>query len=127
MKLLGLDRMDTKFSKCRNGSFVAVAVISMISACAPEAACVMIDDPMTVQKLNEAVRPEVEYFVKADNYTFTLERKLSNSAVVYSDCGSHYLVVFTPFSYDPEFVAIGATTTYTVSKGSMKVTSVVDD
>jgi len=127
MKLLGMDQIDSKFSKCRNGLFVAVAAIGLISACAPEAACVMIDDPTIVQKLNEAVRVGVEYYVKEDNYTHTLEQELSETAVVYSDCGSHYTVTFTPISNDPELVAIGTTTTYAVSKRGLKVTSIIEE
>ena len=127
MKLLDLDQMDSKYSKCRNGLFVAVAAVVLISAFAPEAACVMIDDPMKIQKLNEAVRADVEYYVKEDNFTHTLEQELSETAAGYSDCDSHYTVTFTPFSNDPELVAIGTTTTYTVSKRGLKVTSVIEE
>ena len=127
MKLLGMDQIDSKFSKCRNGLFVAVAAVGLISACAPEAACVMIDDPMIVQKLNEAVRKWLAIWAMLDNYTHTFEQELSETAVVYSDCGSHYTVTFTPISNDPELVAIGNTTTYAVSKRGLKVTLIIED
>ena len=108
-----IEKLDTKLSKHRHGLFAAAAAISLVSACAPESACVMIDDPVIAQALNEAVRPKVEYHVKSDNYTHTLEKELSQTLVAYADCGSHYTVTFTPHSYDPELVAIGATYTYT--------------
>jgi len=119
--------MDSKFSNNRNGLFAGVFAIGLISACSPEAACVMIDDPTIVQQLNEAVRPKVEYYVKEDNYTHTLEQELSETVAIYSDCGSYYTVTFTPTSIDPDLVSIGTTTTYTISKRTMKVTSVSEE
>lgn len=119
--------MVSKFSNIRNGLFAGVFAISLTSACSPEVACVMIDDPTIVQKLNEAVRPKVEYYVQQDQYTHTLEQELSETVAIYSDCGTYYTVTFTPTSRDPDFVSIGTTTIYTISKRSLKVTSVSEE
>ena len=127
MKLLGSDQMDSKFLNNRSGLFAGVIAISLISACSPDAACVMIEEPTIIQKLNEAVRPKVEYHVKEDNYTHTLEQELSETVAIYSDCGSYYTVTFTPTSNDPDLVSIGTTTTYTISNRSIKVTSVSEE
>lgn len=109
--------------------FIALCVSLTIfaSACTKDVVCRRIDDAMTIEKLNEAVRPEIEFVREDDGYAHTLEIEMSRHTVVYSDCGAHYTVKFIPGANADGTFTIGLTTTYNMSKHGMKVASILEE
>lgn len=119
--------MGTKILKSTKLPSLLVACSALLPACVPEDNCETIKDPSVIQRINETIRPEVEYYIEDLDYTHTLEIELSETQNYYYDCGMNYVAKFSPHSSDPKLVATGTTSIYTISKRGMEVISILEE